>query len=347
MKFDGPTNSADQPIQNPQPSTSSSSNNIDEIIKQVIAQNINYEEVSGEDEINQETNTNFTWMQVSEIHSKDFSFTENNSGIRPQIYNDYQKSPELKLSRKRIHDVIIRFNKRLSYKRQMVAAQKKCLLDKELEKKVVGAYKVNPSVSLQGMTFKTVKVPNRDAIQNQTAKTRATKLYDEFLTNFDRCVMMNNETCVYADCIQFPGQNFYVAKHRGGLGKKYRVKAVAKFPKKFLVWQALCSCGKRSKIFVTQGTINQEMKLANELVMGAVMVNAYWLLHQHVTNEKITVPQSVTFLGLAQTETLTTPNESNNGLEPKLSKQEHGKSCNLCYKRIPKFLVEILPKTGR
>ncbi|KAF2883946.1 hypothetical protein ILUMI_22238 [Ignelater luminosus] len=88
MKFDGSTNSAGQPIQKPQPSTPSSSNNIDEIIEQVIAHNINYE-----DDINQETNTNFAWMQVSGIHLNDFSFTENNSGIRRYIYDDYQKSP--------------------------------------------------------------------------------------------------------------------------------------------------------------------------------------------------------------------------------------------------------------
>ncbi|KAF2882178.1 hypothetical protein ILUMI_24004 [Ignelater luminosus] len=92
MKFDGSTNS-DQPIQKPQPSTSSSSNNIDEIIEQVIAHNINYEDESDEDNINQETNTNFAWMQVFGIHLNDFSFTENNSGIRRHIYDDYQKSP--------------------------------------------------------------------------------------------------------------------------------------------------------------------------------------------------------------------------------------------------------------
>ncbi|KAF2898136.1 hypothetical protein ILUMI_08034 [Ignelater luminosus] len=83
----------DQPIQKPQFSIFSSSNNIDEIIKQVIAHNINYEDESDEDDINQETNTNFAWMQVSGIYLNDFSFTENNSKIRRHIYDDYQKSP--------------------------------------------------------------------------------------------------------------------------------------------------------------------------------------------------------------------------------------------------------------
>ncbi|KAF2894982.1 hypothetical protein ILUMI_11215 [Ignelater luminosus] len=131
--------------------------------------------------------------------------------IRKRIIYKYQENinasyahiaRELKLSRKRVRDVIIRFNERLTYEKQDGSGRKNGLLDKELEKKVGGAYKVNPSVSLRRMaqrfktsrttvqkikrnnnlkTFKAVKVSNRNAIQNQTAKTRARKLYNEFL----------------------------------------------------------------------------------------------------------------------------------------------------------------------
>lgn len=34
---------------------------------------------------------------------------------------------------------------------------------------------------------------------------------------------------------------------------------MSKFAKKFLIWQAICSCGKRSDIFVTNSSINQEV----------------------------------------------------------------------------------------
>ena len=70
---------------------------------------------------------------------------------------------------------------------------------------------------------------------------------------------MDDETYVLADFSQLPGQDFYVADERGNVQEEYRTKKQTKFPKKFLVWQAICSCGKRSQIFVSSGSINTEI----------------------------------------------------------------------------------------
>lgn len=70
---------------------------------------------------------------------------------------------------------------------------------------------------------------------------------------------MDDETYVLGDFSQLPGQDYYVADARGNVEDKYKTKKLTKFPKKFLVWQAICSCGKRSQSFVTSGSINSEI----------------------------------------------------------------------------------------
>ena len=64
---------------------------------------------------------------------------------------------------------------------------------------------------------------------------------------------MHNETYVLADFSQLPGQEFYVADSRGNVEEKFRVrKKKTKLPKKFLVWQAICTHGERNSLFITR-----------------------------------------------------------------------------------------------
>ena len=56
---------------------------------------------------------------------------------------------------------------------------------------------------------------------------------------------MDDETYVGGDFSQLPGQEFYVVDSRGYVEEKFRIqrqKNINKFPKKFLVWQAICTC---------------------------------------------------------------------------------------------------------
>ena len=70
---------------------------------------------------------------------------------------------------------------------------------------------VQSSKHRQGMkSFKVKTVPNHNDKQNVTAKTRARKLYREYLTKFS-CVIMDDETYVLEDFKQLPGMCFYTA----------------------------------------------------------------------------------------------------------------------------------------
>lgn len=44
---------------------------------------------------------------------------------------------------------------------------------------------------------------------------------------------------------------------------KYKYKYLDKFPEKYLVWQAICSCGLRTTPYITKGTLNAKGYLEN------------------------------------------------------------------------------------
>lgn len=72
-------------------------------------------------------------------------------------------------------------------------------------------------------------------------------------------MLCNDETYCVADFAQIPGNEYYVANFVDGVDAKFRTRRASKFPKKFLIWQAICSCGKKSEEFITHGTINAEI----------------------------------------------------------------------------------------
>lgn len=103
------------------------------------------------------------------------------------------------------------------------------------------------------------KASGRSETDENVVKKRARKLYNTFLTKLDGCVIMDDETYVKGDFKQLPGKTYYVAQAKNAIEKKYRQIAMKKFAKKYLVWQAICSCGKKSKSFITVGTINKDI----------------------------------------------------------------------------------------
>lgn len=152
--------------------------------------------------------------------------------------------------------------------------------DKNLLKKIQHTYTQKPSSSKQDVadslkiskstvhrykkhlglrSFVAQKAAGRSESDEKVVKRRARKLYTNFLTKLDGCIIMDDETYVKNDFKQLPGKTFYVATAKNALQKKYRQVAMKKFAKKYLVWQSICSCGKKSKAFVTMGTVNKEM----------------------------------------------------------------------------------------
>ena len=99
---------------------------------------------------------------------------------------------------------------------------------------------------------------NRDYKQNTSAKQRSRKLYTNMCTKLD-CVVMDDETYVKADFKQLPGQEFYTASGKEKVSEIFKTIKLLKFPKKVPVWQAICTCGLKSGILISTGTINQEI----------------------------------------------------------------------------------------
>ena len=90
--------------------------------------------------------------------------------------------------------------------------------------------------------------------QQKSARTCSRKLYDNFISkNF--CIIEGDETYVKNDHQQIPGAVYYIAKYRGKADKKFKYTKHDKFAKKALIWQAICSCGKKSPPYISQFTI--------------------------------------------------------------------------------------------
>ena len=169
----------------------------------------------------------------------------------------------LKISRRTVDTVLKRFTEQKTIQRKQGSGRKKRTANprdwsdrfraKKLKVSNFFVHKWRQRLGYQ--SFKVVKMPNRNDKQNSTAKSRARKLYDNLLTKHNGCILMDDETYVKMDFKQIPGQCYYASKIRGNVSDKYKYVMTDKFSKKLMIWQALCSCGKKSPIHVCLGTM--------------------------------------------------------------------------------------------
>lgn len=110
-------------------------------------------------------------------------------------------------------------------------------------------------------TYKVQKCPNRNDVQAKKAKIRARKLYESKLAGRKICIIVDDETYVVEDFKQLPGRGFYRAPVRFGVKAKFKYQSLSKYPKKYLVWQAICSCGLKSKAYIAKGTMTSDVYL--------------------------------------------------------------------------------------
>lgn len=208
--------------------------------------------------------------------------------VRESIVRKYTENPNLshntiakhlKVPKSTVTSVLKKYKETLSIDKKSGSGRKKGFESPETAAKVVNVFKRNPSLSVRDVakkvnmsssyvqkvrqqaglqSFKVKIAPNRNDKQNKAAKTRARKLYDKVIHKYD-CVVMDDETYVKADFKQLPGQQFYTSKKRGDVPDKFKHKKLDKFSKKYLIWQAICTCGLKSKAFITTGTVNQEI----------------------------------------------------------------------------------------
>lgn len=151
---------------------------------------------------------------------------------------------------------------------------------KSLEKKIVTAYKKNCSLSVRDVakklktstsmvqrakvrqnlkSYKKVKAPKQSIKQFNSSVTRSRKLYKLLCDLNGACVLMDDETYVKKDFSTLPGDQFFTTESRANISDQNKYIFMEKFGEKYLIWQAICSCGKRTGSFITKGTINADI----------------------------------------------------------------------------------------
>lgn len=188
---------------------------------------------------------------------------------------------DLEMPKSTVNNVLNRYKDTLSIERKTRTVKAKGTRDQELREKVLRSIKVNPGLSdndrakrygtskstirririyAKLTSYRTIKYPNRSEKQQSIAKKRARRLYEQVLTKFNGCIIMDDETYVKMDVKQLPGRTFYVAKMRGAVDDRYKYIKLDKFgKKKVLIWQAICSCGLKSRPFLTFSTMTSEI----------------------------------------------------------------------------------------
>lgn len=191
-----------------------------------------------------------------------------------------QIARELKLPQSTVSDVIRRYKATQSVKRKRSGGRKPGILNQSLASKVVKYSKKNPNASIREMSqkfsasrswvhkvlvsnnlkaYRVQKCANRNDQQALRAKSRARKLYDDYLRGKKRCIVMDDESYVIADFKQLPGRAFYRSIRRFDVARKFKYQFLTKFPKKYMVWQAICTCGERSAAYIAKGSLKADV----------------------------------------------------------------------------------------
>lgn len=106
--------------------------------------------------------------------------------------------------------------------------------------------------------YKKRSAPKYIKNQKQRAKTGCKKVYEKQLTHH---LVIDDETYVAADPSDISAMEFFHATHPKSPPYEDRVKAKAKFFKKYLVWQALDEKGRVSRPYVCEGSLNSVVYL--------------------------------------------------------------------------------------
>lgn len=193
--------------------------------------------------------------------------------------NTTKLGKELKISRRTIEVIILRFKETKTVDKKQRDDGRHGAADPELDKKIVKCFKTHPTWSNKDVALKFYtntsmvrrvkkrnglksyvkqKIPKVSEKQRKVIKTRARKLYD-FLGEENVHLFVDDESYVKGDFKTLPGKSYYTKKVGTTLRESVETIGQEKFGPKFLVWQTICTCGARSSIFTTTGTINREI----------------------------------------------------------------------------------------
>jgi hypothetical protein len=200
--------------------------------------------------------------------------------VKNPTWSGSKIAKSLKMVKSTVCSVLKRFREMHTIDRQVHTNRYSGTKDRKLHLKVLRTIKANPGQSdydiakkfnadrctvrrirlREGIrSYRASKQPNRTLKQNVVAKGRARKLYNKVLTKYDGCILMDDETYVKMDFGQLPGQKIYKATGRGDVPGKFKFVFADKFARKCLIWQGICSCGRKTPVFVTNKTMDSKM----------------------------------------------------------------------------------------
>lgn len=73
------------------------------------------------------------------------------------------------------------------------------------------------------------------------------------------CIIKDDETYCKADFSQLPEKQFFYENKEKPVSNIFKCIETKKFGSKFMIWQAICSCGLKSSAFVTKRTMNSDL----------------------------------------------------------------------------------------
>jgi transposase len=111
-------------------------------------------------------------------------------------------------------------------------------------------------------TYKKQTVPKYINNQKSRAKKGCAKIYRNLCgKNANDVLIIDDETYVFQDSEQIKSQKYYRCKSKNDVPNEERFKTKQKFPKKYMVWQAIDSNGLVSDPFIFEGTMTSEIYL--------------------------------------------------------------------------------------
>lgn len=201
--------------------------------------------------------------------------------LRENPHMSYKKlASEVRVSYFLARRVALRFKEEGTVKDKARSGRPKHSVNKQLERRVIGFIERNPNMSIRDIakkaktshqqvinikkrnnikTYKKKKIPKRSEKQNVKSKKLAGKLYREKFVKKNVCIVMDDETYVKMDFSTLPGPQYYSVVPGCQIGDDKKTIGFEKFGKKLLIWQAICQCGNKSRIFVTEDTIGADI----------------------------------------------------------------------------------------
>ena len=182
-------------------------------------------------------------------------------------------------------DIINNFKTTQSFEKKLGSGRKKTFHKSKKVKSILRSIARNPNQSQRDLArkFKTSRSYIKKVLKNAGIKAfhkkntpkrslnceikgiqRAKKLV-KIMADKNMCIIKDDETYCKADFSQLPGQQFYYENKDKPVDDQFKYIRREKFASKFLVWQAICSCGMQSSCFVTKKTLTANLYIKEYL----------------------------------------------------------------------------------